>query len=98
MLGSPSGAVLERVLPGLSGSAAPPALLILRQFDPLQVNSRKGVASRIGRRCVSALLGASGGLPEAFGVESVVLDSGERPLVGLLPFLVTYALLEVGQG
>jgi len=62
MLGSPSGAVLEQVLSGLSGSAAPPALVLLPQFDPLQVSSCKGVrralflAGRIGQRCVSALL------------------------------------------
>jgi len=42
MLGSPSVAVLEQVLPGLFGSAAPPALVVLPQFDPLQVSSRKG--------------------------------------------------------
>ena len=35
LLGSPSGAVLEQVLPGLSGLAAPPALVVLSQFDPL---------------------------------------------------------------
>ena len=41
MLGSPSVAVLEQVLLGLSGSAVPPALVVLPQFDPLQVSSRK---------------------------------------------------------
>ena len=103
MLGSPSVAVLEQVLPGLSRSAAPPALVVLPQFDPLQVSSRKGVPYfQLVESGGDAFLCFCGrrvhGLSEAFGVESGVLDSGERPLVGLLPFLVADAPLEVGQG
>ena len=74
MLGSPSVAVLEQVLPGLSGSAAPPALVVLPQFDPPQVSSRKGVpcfqlvdsgGDAFRRFCG----GRVRGLSEAFGAE-----------------------------
>jgi len=43
LLSSPTGAVLEQVLTGLSGPAALLALVILSQFDPLSVSSRQGV-------------------------------------------------------